>query len=55
MACQEIICPKCNWFEFTNDTIRVCPNCSNTSLNVYFDEDGYEDASNNDKTYFEEE
>lgn len=37
MACIELFCSRCNWQEFTNKVIKVCPLC-HTKVKSFFDE-----------------
>lgn len=39
MACNEVVCrnSKCNFQEFNNTAIKICPLCGDKALN-FFDE-----------------
>ena len=43
MACLEHLCTSCDWSDFSNVMIKLCPKCGGTVKNVY-DEEGIKET-----------
>lgn len=48
MACRENVCSNhaCGWGQFSNETIKVCPQCGSKVLN--FSDEEYESPRGDD-------